>query len=268
MTAGPAPPRLRVLVTGPPGSGAARVAARLLREGRTAPGSWASEGEPADAPRLADRRLEAEPFELRLALDADDGACLDRWRRWGGSLPPPTRTAARAALLERRHRLGAARARAQALLDTSRLGLAAVQGRAARLVAELAALAPERAPLLVAESFAYTAGAPADADWCVDTRFLRNPYWEPALRPRTGRDPAVRAYVLDQPAAGECLAHLGRALEALRPEYRARGRPLLRVAFGCTGGRHRSVAMAAAAARGWRRRGWPVVVWHRDLGRG
>ena len=261
----PAAP-VRLAVTGPPGSGASRVAAALLRAGVAAHGSWTSEGAAADARRLADASLAAEATELRVALDADDGACLRRWGRWGDSPRPTGDGAALGALRERRSRLGPARTRAQLVLDTSALELATVRRRALRLVAQVAGLGPGQAPLLVAESFAYRSGVPADIDWCIDTRCLRNPYWEPSLRALTGRDAAVRAYVLGQPAAGSLLAALGSALAVLRPEYAARGRPVLRVAFGCTGGRHRSVAMARAAARRWRRRGWPVLIWDRDCG--
>ncbi len=262
MTPAPGRPTLRLLVTGPPGSGAARVATWL--EG--APGSWGSEGELADADRLADPSLAADPADLRIALDADDTACLARWRRWGATPPPAGAAGARAALADRRRRLAPARTRAQVVLDSSGLDLATVRRRAARLVSAVAAADGRRTPLLVAESFAFRGGVPSDCDWCVDTRFLRNPYWEPALRPLSGRDPTVHAFVLGQPAAQLCLRGLTETLERLRPAYRDRGRPVLRVAFGCTGGRHRSVAMARAAARRWRARGWPVLTWHRDCG--
>jgi len=254
----------RLRLTGPPGSGVARLHRRWSRSGWVAPGSWASEGDVGDASKLADAWLAAEACDLRVALDADDLACLDRWHRWSGGGAPLTLAAGRAALRERRIRLTPARLRAQLVLDTTALHLATLERRVAAVARHLAALPPERAPLLVAESFAYARGAPGDADWCVDTRFLRNPYWEPSLRERSGRDPDVRAFVLQQPAAGLCLAAVTAALTACRAEYADRGRPVLRVAFGCTGGRHRSVAMATAAARSWRRRGWPVLVWHRD----
>lgn len=98
-------------------------------------------------------------------------------------------------------------------------------------------------------AFGYKHGLPPAADWVVDARFLDNPYWVEELRPQTGLDPAVRRHVLAQPAAGELLDNLERTIGALIPAYRAQGRQELTVAFGCTGGRHRSVVLAAELAR-------------------
>jgi len=98
-------------------------------------------------------------------------------------------------------------------------------------------------------AFGYKHGLPPTADWVVDARFLDNPYWVEELRSQTGLDPAVRRYVLAQPAAGELLDNLVRTIGGLLPAYRAQGRQELTIAFGCTGGRHRSVALAAELAR-------------------
>ena len=93
-------------------------------------------------------------------------------------------------------------------------------------------------------AFGYKQGLPAEADWVVDTRFLANPYWEP-----------VRDYVLGQPAAGETLERLEALLAPLLPLYREQGRQHLTIAFGCTGGRHRSVVLAAELAERLRAQG-------------
>jgi hypothetical protein len=118
--------------------------------------------------------------------------------------------------------------------------------------AELPALAQKlrtRERLLVRVlAFGYKHGLPPAADWVVDARFLDNPFWVEELRPLTGLDGAVRRYVLAQPAAGELLDNLVRTLGGLIPAYRAQGRQELTVAFGCTGGRHRSVVLAAELA--------------------
>ncbi|HVB77083.1 MAG TPA: RNase adapter RapZ [Candidatus Nitrosotalea sp.] len=95
-------------------------------------------------------------------------------------------------------------------------------------------------------AFAYRAGLPAAANWVLDVRFLDNPYWVSELRDLDGFDPRVSAYVLEQPAAQTLLQGLEALLRAVLPLY-ARG-PLC-VAFGCTGGRHRSVALAEEMAR-------------------
>ena len=120
-------------------------------------------------------------------------------------------------------------------------------------VAELPALARRlrsREKLLVrCVAFGYKHGLPAGADWVVDARFLDNPYWVEELRAQTGLDPAVRRYVLAQPAAGELLDNLERTMAGLIPAYRSQGRQELTIAFGCTGGRHRSVVLATELAR-------------------
>lgn len=98
-------------------------------------------------------------------------------------------------------------------------------------------------------AFGYKHGLPAAADWVVDTRFLDNPYWVEELRAQSGLDPAVRRHVLGQAAAGELLDNLQRTIGSLLPAYRTQGRQELTIAFGCTGGRHRSVVLAGELAK-------------------
>lgn len=110
---------------------------------------------------------------------------------------------------------------------------------------ELAQTLRSRERLLVTcLSFGYKNGIPDGASWVIDVRLLDNPYWVDELRPLDGRDPRVRDYVIKQPAAQELLTNLEKTLRAAIPHYREHGRSQLVVAFGCTGGRHRSVAMA------------------------
>jgi hypothetical protein len=114
---------------------------------------------------------------------------------------------------------------------------------------ELAQQLRSRERLLVTcTSFGYKNGIPDGASWVIDVRLLENPYWVEELRPLDGRDSRVRDYVVGQPAAQELLTNLEQTLTAAIPHYRERGRSHLVVAFGCTGGRHRSVAMARAMA--------------------
>ena len=98
-------------------------------------------------------------------------------------------------------------------------------------------------------TFGYKNGAPADAALLIDARFLDNPYWVPELRGLTGRDPAVAEYVMAQPAAVKLLDDLHRIVVDLMPRYHEKGRMHLVIAFGCTGGQHRSVVLAAEMAR-------------------
>jgi hypothetical protein len=102
--------------------------------------------------------------------------------------------------------------------------------------------------LITCLAFGYKKGIPDGASWVVDVRLLDNPYWVEELRPLDGRDQRVRDFVVNQPAAQELLENLERTLRAAVPHYRGRGRSQLIVAFGCTGGRHRSVAMAREMA--------------------
>lgn len=104
-------------------------------------------------------------------------------------------------------------------------------------------------PLVTCLAFAYKNGAPADAALLIDARFLDNPYWVPELRDLSGRDPEVVDFVLEQPAARRLVDDIERIVGELLPLYQAKGRMHVVVAFGCTGGRHRSVVLASELAR-------------------
>ena len=116
-------------------------------------------------------------------------------------------------------------------------------------------------------SFGFKYGLPVDADLVMDVRFLPNPHWVPELRPLTGLDPAVAAYVFESPEAAELVDRYGGVLRLLLPGYLREGKRYLTLAVGCTGGKHRSVAMAEAFGRLLREDGVEVQVVHRDLGR-
>ncbi len=116
-------------------------------------------------------------------------------------------------------------------------------------------------------SFGFKYGLPLDADLVVDARFLPNPHWVPELRPMTGRDPQVRDYVLGQDDAAAFLDRYTEVLRLLVPGYRREGKRYLTLAVGCTGGKHRSVAIAEEFARRLGAEGIAAVARHRDLGR-
>lgn len=117
------------------------------------------------------------------------------------------------------------------------------------------------------ESFGYKHGLPLDADIVMDVRFLPNPHWVDALRPLTGHDPAVRDYVIERAQTSEFLDRLEALIAGLLPAYQSEGRSYLTVAIGCTGGRHRSVAVAEELAARLRNHGVAVQSTHRDVGR-
>jgi len=117
------------------------------------------------------------------------------------------------------------------------------------------------------QSFSYKRGLPRGLDMVFDMRFLRNPYWDADLRPNTGLDPAVAAYVAGDPRFGPAAAQLSALLEFLLPAYVEEGKSHLAVGFGCTGGRHRSVAVAEHLANRLAQSGWQVSTRHRELER-
>ncbi|HET7826692.1 MAG TPA: RNase adapter RapZ [Anaeromyxobacter sp.] len=114
-------------------------------------------------------------------------------------------------------------------------------------------------------SFGFRFGIPAHADMVFDVRFLPNPFFIPELKPHPGTDPRVAGFVLGQPDARAFLDRLGDLLGFLLPRYRTEGKSYLTVAVGCTGGKHRSVALAAALAERLEASGQPVRLWHRDV---
>jgi UPF0042 nucleotide-binding protein len=116
-------------------------------------------------------------------------------------------------------------------------------------------------------SFGFKYGIPVDADFVADMRFLPNPHWIPELRPRTGRDAEVAAYVMSQPGAAEFLDAYVPVLESVADGYLREGKRFMTVAVGCTGGKHRSVAMTEEIARRLCAAGFDARPTHRDLGR-
>ena len=123
-----------------------------------------------------------------------------------------------------------------------------------------------RRPMMVAVvSFGYKFGIPVDADLVFDVRFLPNPHFIPRLRKFSGRDARVARYVRSFPQTGEFLRRIEGLLTYLIPHYIGEGKSYLTIAFGCTGGRHRSVMMAEAVHKALHRRGYASKVVHRDL---
>jgi len=116
-------------------------------------------------------------------------------------------------------------------------------------------------------SFGFKYGLPGDADLVVDVRFLPNPYWIPELRELTGEDAEVSDYVLSQESAGEFLDRYTEILQIIGAGYRREGKQYLTLAVGCTGGKHRSVAMSRELVRRLTKLGVRATVVHRDLGR-
>jgi UPF0042 nucleotide-binding protein len=118
---------------------------------------------------------------------------------------------------------------------------------------------------LLFESFAYKRGVPADADFVFDARCLPNPHWEASLRPLSGRDAAVRAWLEGKPDVGRYLAQVRDFLDAWLPRFEAENRSYVTICIGCTGGRHRSVYLAEQLAAHFRTAREQVLTFHREL---
>ncbi|MFC3214424.1 RNase adapter RapZ [Novosphingobium panipatense] len=119
---------------------------------------------------------------------------------------------------------------------------------------------------LTVSSFGFSRGMPPIADLVFDMRFLDNPHWDPVLRPQTGQDPAVGAYIQKDPAWDEAYTRIRDLLLMLLPRYQTQGKAYVHVAFGCTGGRHRSVFTAERIAAALRHAGFSPTLLHRNLG--
>ncbi|MBA2774715.1 MAG: RNase adapter RapZ [Nocardioidaceae bacterium] len=152
---------------------------------------------------------------------------------------------------------------ADVLIDTSNLNVHQLAAKVA------SAFADGDQPIVRATvvSFGFKYGIPVDSDMVVDMRFLPNPHWVPDLRPKTGLDPEVSDYVLAQPDAASFLDRLEAMLETVYDGFLRERKQYLNLAVGCTGGKHRSVAMSEAIGARMRERGVEVLVVHRDLGR-
>jgi UPF0042 nucleotide-binding protein len=165
------------------------------------------------------------------------------------------------AIKRERERVAPLRARAGYIIDTTGMSVHDLR----RSLVEYIARGGQR-PRMVTRvvSFGFKYGLPVDADLVFDLRYLQNPHFVAALRPKTGLDPEVAKFVLEGSEAKELLADLSAMLSKLLPRYEREGKSYLTIAIGCTGGRHRSVAMAEALATGLRGIG-DVRVEHRDV---
>jgi UPF0042 nucleotide-binding protein len=163
-----------------------------------------------------------------------------------------------------REMLESLKAEADVVLDTSDLNVHQLRGWIVEL---FAADSPDAGMQVSVVSFGYKHGLPLDVDLVFDCRFLPNPHWVDELRPLTGRDEPVRKYVLERPETAEFLAELDRMFALLLPGFIREGKSYLRVALGCTGGRHRSVVIAEELARILQSHDLDPAVVHRDVER-
>jgi UPF0042 nucleotide-binding protein len=198
-----------------------------------------------------------------LFVDADDQTLMRRYSEHRRPHPVERPSLAESIAAERAA-LGEIKESADIVIDTSELTLPDFTERMRQAFSDTLPTQPMR---VVVESFGFKHGLPRNLDLVFDTRFLPNPYWEEELRPQTGRDPAVRDFVLSQPDAKEFLDRVTSLFEFLIPRYTAEGKAYLTIGVGCTGGRHRSVAMTEALALRLDEVNVDAAVRHRDIDR-
>jgi len=220
-------------------------------------------------PLFADAKKELDAMERAgtsvhlLFFDASDDVLLRRYSETRHRHPVGAPGGVQPSIDEERRLLVDLRARADKVIDTTHLSVKDLRDTLFSLYG-----AQKTGMLVHVASFGYKYGLPPAADLVFDVRFMENPFYIPELRDLTGRDQAVRDYVLGHPATKEFLGHVVPFLRFALPRYEAEKKARLSVAFGCTGGRHRSVVIADEVARATREF-WPgeIDVEHRDVDR-
>lgn len=195
-------------------------------------------------------------------LDATDETLIRRYSETRRRHPLSGETVSLAAAIVRERRiLRRVRAQADWVIDTSELNVHQLKA----LIQQ--AFDPQAAGRMIVSvvSFGYRHGVPRESDYVLDCRFLPNPYFVDSLRQKSGLDPEVREHVMGHPEWNPFFERVTALVGFSIPRHEREGKPFLTVAFGCTGGRHRSVVAAEAMAEWLRREGYPVRVAHRDV---
>ncbi len=212
---------------------------------------------PATLDALRDNGIDAE----LVFVDASDETLLQRFSETRRRHPLSTDTRSLAdAIVHERAVLEQLILRADIRIDTTRTNVHDLRS----IVRELITMRPSGALALQLRSFGFKSGVPSDADFVFDVRCLPNPYWETDLRDQTGRDAGVQAFLNNIPLVDELVADITGFLDNWIGRFEQVNRSYLTVAFGCTGGRHRSVYMVERIARHFAARGRNAVISHRD----
>ena len=210
--------------------------------------------------RRVARLREEQPVEI-LFVEAADTVLAQRFSATRRRHPLAIDRPAEDGIASERGMLEPLRDAAEHLIDTSDVTSNALQQEIRQRFGGTRAVEPT----LVVSSFSYARGLPRDADLVLDMRFLRNPHWDEVLRPGTGLDADVSAYIAADPAYGPALDQIESLLSLLLPRYEREGKSYITIAFGCTGGRHRSVHAAETIAKRLRAAGFSPTIAHRDL---
>lgn len=219
-------------------------------------------GLPVDEIREALIALGRDNIHTRIMfLDADDDVIIKRYEENRRPHPLGLDTIAESITAER-EMTRPLREMADVVIDTSNLNIHELRTRITNTFSESEAPRPMRVSI---RSFGFKHGTPRDADMLFDVRFLPNPHWVADLRDLVGTDEAVRDYVMASEGAGEFVNRVDEMLEFLIPKFESEAKSYLSIAIGCTGGHHRSVAIAEELASRLREHGVNAAVQHRDI---
>ena len=194
-------------------------------------------------------------------LEASDAVLLRRFSETRRPHPLGTDSPVKSALKAERRHLGVIRRVADFVIDTSKFNVHELRAHINEVFQEQS---PEKSILVSSVSFGFRNGVPEDADLVFDVRFLPNPHFVPEFRPLTGRHPRVAKYIRSFPQTQEFITRISDLLVYLLPHYIHEGKSYLTIAFGCTGGQHRSVMIAEDVGKHLRRAGYRVKIVHRD----
>ena len=207
------------------------------------------------------RKLAAEQPATLVFVEASDEVLMRRFSETRRPHPLSQGQSVAAGISEERRRMTPIRRLADVIIDTSKFNIHELR----QFIIDKFQ-SPGSRPLLVSVvSFGFRYGIPPDADLVFDVRFLPNPHFVPKLRPFSGKDPKVARYIRSFPETGEFLRRIESLLAYLIPLYIREGKSYLTVALGCTGGRHRSVALAEVIRRYLQKKKYSAKVVHRDI---
>lgn len=204
---------------------------------------------------------EREPTARLLFFDADDPTLVQRYSETRRPHPVASAHGVIDSIVAERGLLAPIRTLADDVIDTTEYSVRTLR----RFLLGHFGQQESQSLNITLASFGFRHGVPQNADLVFDVRFLPNPYYDAELRPQSGLDTPVREFVESQPATRQFLEHIEALLAFLLPEYAAEGKTYLTVAFGCTGGRHRSVAMVCMVNEMLSERGYEATVTHTDL---
>jgi UPF0042 nucleotide-binding protein len=210
--------------------------------------------------RVRDLRLRSDIAARLLFLDCDSETLQRRYTESRRPHPLAPDRPVKDGISEERKQLGWVRDSADVVVDTSALSPHALK----QLLVGHFVLGHSLGTRLAVMSFSYRRGLPREADLVLDVRFLKNPHYDPTLKPLTGRNRAVAAFVASDPGYRPFIESLKGLIGPLLPRFDAEGKSYLTIAIGCTGGRHRSVAVAEELAEWLRGAGRSVTLSHRD----